>query len=100
MLGFHPMEEGVAGDGFVQSFHNVSSVSAIRSRPKFCRYTNLNLFVTLSIGFARIGQGELFLGGPRASMPQKRVAGAAFAAVELEKWIRFGGSRGERVLPE
>jgi Ca2+-transporting ATPase len=28
------------------------------------------------------------------------VAGAAFAAVELEKWIRFGGSRGERALPE
>jgi len=23
-----------------------------------------------------------------------------FAAVELEKWIRFGGSRGERALPE
>ena len=28
------------------------------------------------------------------------VAGVAFAAVELEKWIRFGGSRGERALPE
>jgi cation-transporting ATPase F len=28
------------------------------------------------------------------------VAGIAFAAVELEKWIRFGGSRGERALPE
>jgi Ca2+-transporting ATPase len=28
------------------------------------------------------------------------VAGAAFIAVELEKWIRFGGRRGEHVLPE
>jgi|KBSSwiStaDraftv2_1062776.scaffolds.fasta_scaffold7767073_1 hypothetical protein len=28
------------------------------------------------------------------------VAGIAFAAVELEKWVRFGGSRGERALPE
>ena len=28
------------------------------------------------------------------------VAVAAFATVELEKWIRFGGRRGEHVLPE
>jgi len=28
------------------------------------------------------------------------VAAAAFAAVEIEKWIRFGGRRGERAIPE
>ena len=28
------------------------------------------------------------------------VAGASFAAVELEKWIRFGGHRGEHAIPE
>jgi hypothetical protein len=27
------------------------------------------------------------------------VVGAAFAAVELEKWIRFGGRRGEHAIP-
>jgi Ca2+-transporting ATPase len=28
------------------------------------------------------------------------VAGIAFAAVEIEKWIRFGGRRGEHAIPE
>jgi Ca2+-transporting ATPase len=28
------------------------------------------------------------------------VAGAVFAAVEIEKWIRFGGRRGEHAIPE
>ena len=28
------------------------------------------------------------------------VAGAAFVAVEFEKWIRFGGRRGEQAIPE
>jgi magnesium-transporting ATPase (P-type) len=28
------------------------------------------------------------------------VAGVSFAAVELEKWIRFGGRRGEHAIPE
>ncbi len=28
------------------------------------------------------------------------VAGAAFVAVEIEKWIRFGGRRGEHAVPE
>jgi Ca2+-transporting ATPase len=28
------------------------------------------------------------------------VAGAAFVAVELEKWLRFGGRRGEHAIPE
>jgi magnesium-transporting ATPase (P-type) len=28
------------------------------------------------------------------------VAGAAFVAVEIEKWIRFGGHRGEHAIPE
>ena len=28
------------------------------------------------------------------------VAGGAFAVVELEKWIRFGGSRGAQAIPE
>jgi cation-transporting P-type ATPase F len=28
------------------------------------------------------------------------VAAAAFVAVEIEKWIRFGGRRGERTIPE
>ena len=28
------------------------------------------------------------------------VAGAVFAAVEIEKWIRFGGRRGEYAIPE
>ena len=27
------------------------------------------------------------------------VAGASFAVVELEKWIRFGGRRGEHSIP-
>ena len=27
------------------------------------------------------------------------VAGVAFAAVELEKWIRFGGKRGKNAIP-
>ena len=28
------------------------------------------------------------------------VAGAAFVAVEIEKWTRFGGRRGEHAIPE
>ncbi|MCI0537541.1 MAG: cation transporting ATPase C-terminal domain-containing protein [Verrucomicrobiales bacterium] len=28
------------------------------------------------------------------------VAGAAFVTVELEKWLRFGGRRGEHAIPE
>jgi len=28
------------------------------------------------------------------------VAAAVFAAVEIEKWIRFGGRRGEQAIPE
>ncbi|HKX63628.1 MAG TPA: hypothetical protein VJS65_17350 [Verrucomicrobiae bacterium] len=28
------------------------------------------------------------------------LAGIAFTAVELEKWIRFGGRRGEHTIPD
>ena len=38
--------------------------------------------------------------GPNDWLLVATVAAAAFAAVELEKWIRFGNGRGKNLLPE
>jgi hypothetical protein len=46
---------------------------------------------------------NLFQSAPLGIHSWLRVVGvavAAFAAVELEKWIRFGGHRGEHLIPE
>jgi Ca2+-transporting ATPase len=38
--------------------------------------------------------------GPESWLRIAVVAGTVFAAVEIEKWIRFGGRRGEQAIPE
>jgi len=44
--------------------------------------------------------GELPAIGAESWLRIAAVAAAAFVAVEIEKWIRFGGRRGERAIPE